>query len=255
MAGGSLTVRFGMAVVAKKVSKRKATGAQEDATAHRGTADHYLERFELAGLRNRDLVMPGGGTRGRLLSEAVKLFAEMGYDACSVRDLAKQVGLGAPAIYNHYSSKREILVAAVDHILSEFFYHLISGQSADDPESLLFGILRRHTIWAASRQPIAKAFDALVNPAFMHRVMKDHERARFTTAIAEYIAIIRELLDEIVGPDKEVERYSRAYAVHEMADRAGWWFDPDGPVTAEELADQTGILIRRMIGLNPTAAS
>jgi Transcriptional regulator len=240
-----------MAVAAKRVSKRKVATRECGAPAPAGTADHYLERFELAGLRNRDLVGPDEGTRGRLLTEAVRLFAESGYDACSVRDLAKQVGLGAPAIYNHYSSKRELLVAAVDHILSEFFYHLFSAQSAETPEALLFGILRRHTIWAASRQPVAQAFDALVNPAFMKRVMEDQERVRFTAAIAEYIAIVRELLDEIVGPDSEIERHTRAYAVHEMADRAGWWFDPEGLLTPEELADQTETLIRRAIGLKP----
>ncbi len=238
-----------MVAVAKRASKRKSEATEASKSQPAGKADHYLERFELAGLRNRDLVELDVGTRGRLLSEAVKLFGEKGYDACSVRDLAKEVGLGPPAIYNHYSSKREILVAAVDHILSDFFYYLINGLSGNNADEILFGILRRHTIWAASRQPMAKAFDALVNPAFMLRVMEADERTRFTSAIAEYIAIIRELLDEIVGPDSEIERYTRAYAVHEMADRAGWWFDPEGPVSPEELADQTAILIRRAIGL------
>ncbi|MDP3551806.1 MAG: TetR/AcrR family transcriptional regulator [Novosphingobium sp.] len=238
-----------MVAVAKRASKRKTEAQEASPSQPVGKADHYLERFELAGLRNRDLVELDVGTRGRLLSEAVKLFGEKGYDACSVRDLAKEVGLGPPAIYNHYSSKREILVAAVDHILSDFFYYLINGLTGANAEEILFGILRRHTIWAASRQPMAKAFDALVNPAFMQRVMEPDEQARFTSAIAEYIAIIRELLDEVAGPDSEVERYTRAYAVHEMADRAGWWFDSEGPVSPEELADQTAILIRRAIGL------
>lgn len=40
---------------------------------------------------------------------AAKLFGERGFAACSVRDIAQAVGLGAASLYNHMDSKDELL--------------------------------------------------------------------------------------------------------------------------------------------------
>jgi len=48
-------------------------------------------------------------TKDRIFHSAARLFAEYGYDNVSIRDLAKDVGIKNPSIYNHFSSKKEIL--------------------------------------------------------------------------------------------------------------------------------------------------
>ncbi|HEV2598860.1 TetR/AcrR family transcriptional regulator [Sphingopyxis sp.] len=212
-----------------------------------GVADHYLARFELDGLRNLGRVGSDNGTRERLLVEAVNLFAERGYDGCSMRDLANAAGVVAASIYSHFRSKQEILVAALDHLLSEFYVHTFTGHTNRDPRELLFAILRRHIIWSATHRQMAAAYETLINPALMKRALDPRELERFTVACSEYVAIIRELLDEIAGPDPEVDRHTRAHAVYDIADGAAAWFEPDGRVTPEELADQTAILIERII--------
>lgn len=47
--------------------------------------------------------------REAILSEAVLLFKEKGYTAASMRDLAAKVGVEAASLYNHISSKGELL--------------------------------------------------------------------------------------------------------------------------------------------------
>ena len=47
-------------------------------------------------------------TKQRILTEAVKLFAKDGYEAVSVEQIAKAVGIKAPSLYKHYRSKRDI---------------------------------------------------------------------------------------------------------------------------------------------------
>jgi AcrR family transcriptional regulator len=37
------------------------------------------------------------------------MFSEYGYDGVSMRDLAKEVGITNPSIYNHFASKKDIL--------------------------------------------------------------------------------------------------------------------------------------------------
>ncbi len=50
-------------------------------------------------------------TKQALLAEAISLFAETGYDGASLRELAARVGIKESSIYNHYTSKDEILEA------------------------------------------------------------------------------------------------------------------------------------------------
>lgn len=52
----------------------------------------------------------GGETRARLRMEALRLFAEHGVDAVSMRDIAAAADIKAASIYNHWAS-RSVLVA------------------------------------------------------------------------------------------------------------------------------------------------
>ena len=47
-------------------------------------------------------------TKQRILTEAVKLFSKEGYEAVSVDQIAKAVGIKAPSLYKHYKSKHDI---------------------------------------------------------------------------------------------------------------------------------------------------
>lgn len=63
-------------------------------------------------------------TKENILSAAVDLFAEDGYRAVSMRDIAKRCGIKPASIYNHYASKEQILDILLDQYLDrmELFY-------------------------------------------------------------------------------------------------------------------------------------
>ena len=54
-------------------------------------------------------------TKEKILTEAVKLFAEEGFEAVTVERIAAAVGIKAPSLYKHYRSKQDIF----DSILLE----------------------------------------------------------------------------------------------------------------------------------------
>ena len=54
----------------------------------------------------------GVATRDRLLRAAVASCVEFGFDGATVVDIAARAGVSAPAIYNHFGGKVELLVAA-----------------------------------------------------------------------------------------------------------------------------------------------
>jgi AcrR family transcriptional regulator len=56
----------------------------------------------------------GMNTRDRILHIAIDLFAEKGYDAVSMREIAAAVGIKAASLYKHYTGKEEILECVFD---------------------------------------------------------------------------------------------------------------------------------------------
>ena len=53
-------------------------------------------------------------SKERYLTEALRLFAERGFDGVSVTDIAEAVGVSAPALYKHYPGKQALLDAVME---------------------------------------------------------------------------------------------------------------------------------------------
>jgi AcrR family transcriptional regulator len=99
------------------------SGASASAAGRRGRPGHDLES---------------------ILAVAVRLFTERGYDATSMEDLARALGIGKSAIYHHVSSKEELLRLATGRALDGLFAVAASslvlpGRAIDRLEHLVRG--------------------------------------------------------------------------------------------------------------------
>ncbi len=59
-------------------------------------------------------------TKNRILLEALTLFADKGYEAVSVAQIATAVGIKAPSLYKHYKSKQEIFDAIITEMAGRY---------------------------------------------------------------------------------------------------------------------------------------
>jgi len=59
-------------------------------------------------------------TKQKIIDKALDLFAAHGYDAVSVGEIAKAVGIKAPSLYNHYPSKQAIFDAIVESTAKQY---------------------------------------------------------------------------------------------------------------------------------------
>lgn len=59
-------------------------------------------------------------TADRILDAAEDLFAEKGYSATSLGDVADRVGIRSPSLYNHFKNKEALYQAVLERLLSEF---------------------------------------------------------------------------------------------------------------------------------------
>lgn len=66
-------------------------------------------------------------TKDKIFDTALDLFSKKGYDSVSVRTIASKVGIKESSIYNHYSSKKDILMSILN-----YFEEYFKGNPLDD---------------------------------------------------------------------------------------------------------------------------
>lgn len=59
-------------------------------------------------------------TKEKILKEALRLFAEKGYNAVYVGEIADAVGIKAPSLYKHYKSKQDIFNAILEEMKNRY---------------------------------------------------------------------------------------------------------------------------------------
>jgi AcrR family transcriptional regulator len=59
-------------------------------------------------------------TPDRILDAAEDLFAEKGYSATSLGDVADRVGIRSPSLYNHFRNKEALYQAVLERLLADF---------------------------------------------------------------------------------------------------------------------------------------
>lgn len=173
----------------------------------------------------RTLRVTRSDTRARLLAAALERFAKNGFADTTMRDLGTDVGIKAPAIYSHFSSKEEILGLALVWSMDDFNEAVLSSGEDDlDPVERLKRILARHITYQIDNPIVASAFDVLASSKILDRLGQTQYQSEVNKRLKVYVSTVRGLIKEIA------ERYSdhvdarlAAHAITTMYDQVGRW--------------------------------
>lgn len=96
-----------------------------------------------------------GHDQATVLRVAIELFNRQGYDATSMGDLARELGLTKSAIYHHVPSKGHLLERALDEALGELSSALdsVRADSTSTPEQRLRAAVRASVVVLAEHLP------------------------------------------------------------------------------------------------------
>src|SRR5439155_22310581 len=128
-------------------------------------------------------------TRQRIVSAAVSLFAEQGYDATSVNQVVQRAQVAKGALYHHFTSKDDLLFEV---------YHELIGRQLDGMKAILAkGLSPAETLWELIVDLVtttaARASEAKVFAREGHR-LGDENQKRLRSARREYHDAVTELI-------------------------------------------------------------
>ena len=178
--------------------------------------------------------LPAAERREQLLSTAVTVFAEHGYHATSMNDVAEAAGVTKPVLYQHFSSKRELFVELLTEIGDEL-RETIAKATADaaGPRQQI-----EHGFRAYFRY-VGESTDAF-RVLFGSGARRDPEFASFARAVEASIA---EAIAELIVVDGEplAQRLLLAHSIVGMTEAASrHWLahdrEPDVDVLAAQLS-------------------
>ncbi|MDB5980302.1 MAG: TetR family transcriptional regulator protein [Pseudomonas sp.] len=227
-------------------TKRLRSGVQ--APAENTGASYFGEKIE-GGSGEFSAGSHHGKMEAQILLAAIALFAERGFENCSMRALAEASGLKAPTLYNYFSSKEAVLVEAMTFGMDDFFGFVLQDIDEVPREKRLFAILQRHAVYKMRRRIISRANDRLIDTQFSKIFLPQKVAEKFNEQLKAYRHLVQELVEEYLSPEDPINPKIITLTILTQCDRLAYWYEPDGLLDQNAILDQMTILTRRILGI------
>jgi AcrR family transcriptional regulator len=180
---------------------------------------------------------------------ASDLFRERGYAATSIRDIARALSVQGASLYAHVTSKEDVLWAIVDRAATRFEAAAdraeseVEARRPGDPAEAIAALVRAHVAVLTSDVDEAgvfvhewRALGPERRAAILER--RDAYEGRFRRRIAEGVSVgAFELTDPAIA----------AGAILSAMNGVASWYDPEGRLPADRIADHLVDLTLRML--------
>lgn len=191
------------------------------------------------------------GRGDEIRAVAIRLFAERGYHGTSMKDLAEAMNIRAPSLYNHLSSKqellREVIVQSLDRLMAS---HLAAIESTDDVAEQLHRATEAHVLfhaWYPDEVHIGnREIPSLEEPGRSQVLQRRRDYAH------RWVGMIERGNAE--GRFDARSPKLATYAILEMGIGVSNWFKPEGEMSASTIAWHFGDMALRIVGAKSSLA-
>jgi AcrR family transcriptional regulator len=175
------------------------------------------------------------GRRAEICRTAAQIFQDRGFDATSVSDIARALGMTKAGLYHYFSSKEallfEIMMFGLERVHDEV---LVPVRAIRDPEVRLRQLIVRHArITTRARGAVTVLSDET-------RALPARERMKIERRMRVYVDLVRDTLTEIraAGRLRDVDPTVATFSLIGMILWLPRWFRHGGRLTPEIAADE-----------------
>ena len=173
--------------------------------------------------------------RHRLYVTALRLFAERGYHAVSVRDVMDELGQQPGAFYGHARSKQELLfelmrIGMVEHRTR---LHTAVLEAPDDPIEQLLALVRAHVFVHLDYAQLARLFSREL------RSLDPDQQAALEAISGESRREVVSIIErgQARGLFADIDTFLVATVLGDIGIRLPEWWSPESPRTREQVAN------------------
>jgi AcrR family transcriptional regulator len=182
-------------------------------------------------------------TRSRqdIVEAAILLFSERGYNATTIRDIAKSVGMLPGSLYAHMDDKEGLLVEIVERGIDSFLAAVEPiVKLADPPDVRLRKAVKAHIeVIADNLQQTLVVFHQWRYLTLERQASIVQKRDRYEQ---QFLRVIREGMEQGVFP-RQLDPHVATLSVLGMLNWVPEWYSADGPYTANELGERLATFI------------
>lgn len=174
------------------------------------------------------------GVRADIIEAATRLFSERGYHGASMTEIAAEVGIQKPSLYHHVRKKEDLLFAIHEQLIDELTQETLEAlAAAKTPSENLATVLH------ASMRFIAHRKDAVTVFLQERHAVTGDRWAQLVVKRDAYEQLVKDIIAEGTrsGQFIDLPPSIAARGVLAMANWCYTWFNPDGALGADEVAD------------------
>jgi len=180
-----------------------------------------------------------------IVDKAADLFAKRGFMGASVADLAKACNTSKSLMYHYFPSKEDILYEVmsshIDQLIDDTNEVVDQGGPADQQFGKLIHAFLRHYVGAASRQKVL--LNELAHlPAAQRQTIVGKQRQVIEATQKMLVTLMPTLVEDPVRARVET------MLLFGMINWTHTWYDPDGVVKIDELAEMVLKTIGKSFG-------
>lgn len=175
----------------------------------------------------------GEATRLAIERAAIDLFAELGYNATSMRQIASEAGIQPAAIYHWFPAKETILTRLQGDFMDQLEVAVNAAVAAQGtPAGELAAAVREHVVFHGLHPRAAFVTDSEI------RALSPEPKARLIARRDDYEAMFRGMIERgVEAGELEVSNPAVAsYAILLQCTGVALWYDPAGELPLEEIA-------------------
>lgn len=185
-------------------------------------------------------------TSASIREVAAELFYEHGYEATSLRQIAREARLQVGSLYNHINGKEDLLVEIMLGIMSD----LLAAQRAAlegvaDPGERLRVFVDTHIRYHAHH-----ARDVFIGNTELRSLSKAN-RKQVVALRDEYEQILLGLVQELAksGRIDVLDPRMQTFAILALGAHVASWYDPQGPMSLDDIAETHTRIALRQLGI------